>query len=636
VRTGSGLARRMLIASCLLSVIVVGTLAMLYATVAGQRDAARMASRSETARGSANHLERLVVDLETSQRGLIITGDRRYLGPWNVSRASIPSEIAELRTAADASGPGQARRAAELARAATSYLNDYSAPLVADAQRDPAAVRASHRTEEGDRRMAGLRTRFDRFVTAQRKIVAAQSARADAAAARAVAVAVGGTAAWLLLILLFAAYMSRVIVRPVRRAAGMADALAGGDPSVRMPETAPAEVGVLERAFNTMADTLEENRAGLQRNAEEQEALRRVATLVARGVPPDEVFNAVAREMGSLLGLTHAGTLRFDPDNMFTVVGSWGLAGPRDPMVPIGSRWSLEGDSCSSRVARTGRPSRIDYYPTVDSDIGRWSYGKGLTCGVGSPIVVDQRVWGLMVGLSTSEDPLPEGIENRMLDFTELIGMAIANTESREELRASRARVVTASDETRRRIERNLHDGTQQHLISLGLELRAVEEAVPDAPTRQRIADSARRLNEIVEDLQEISRGLHPAILSHAGLEPALRALRRRSGVPMELGLSLPRRLPEPIEVAVYYTVSEAVTNAAKHAGASSVRVGVEAREKTVCLSVSDDGVGGAGPGEGSGLLGIRDRVEALGGRIQITSPAGEGTSLRAEIPINR
>jgi signal transduction histidine kinase len=305
-------------------------------------------------------------------------------------------------------------------------------------------------------------------------------------------------------------------------------------------------------------------------------------------------------------------------------------------MVPIGTRWSLEGDSCSSRVARTGRPCRISYHPSLDSEIGRWSCAKGLTGGVGSPIVVDKRLWGSMVGLTTSKEPMPEGIEDRMLEFTELIGMAIANTESREELRASRARVVSASDETRRRIERNLHDGTQQHLISLGLELRAIEETLPDERTQGRIADSIRRLNEIVEELQEISRGLHPAVLSRAGLEPALRALRRRSGVPMELGLNLPGRLPEPVEVAVYYTVSEAVGNAAKHAGASCVHVGVEARDETVSLSVTDDGVGGAGLGRGSGLLGIQDRIEALGGHIQITSPIGKGTSLRAEIPISR
>jgi signal transduction histidine kinase len=338
--------------------------------------------------------------------------------------------------------------------------------------------------------------------------------------------------------------------------------------------------------------------------------------------------------MGRLMGVTHAGTLRFDPDDMLTVVGSWGLAGPRDPLVPIDSRWSLEGDSVSSRVVRSGRPARITYRPSVDSDVGQWSYASGFRSAVGSPIVVDQRLWGIMIALTMSADPLPEGTEERMLEFTELVGTAIANTQGREELRASRARVVTASDETRRRIERNLHDSTQQHLISLGLELRAIEGMVPEEEARKRIADSSRRLTEILEELQEISRGLHPAILSRGGLGPALKALSRRSGVPMELDLDLPGRLPEPVEVAVYYTVSEAVTNAVKHAGASAVQVGIEVRDEAVRLSVIDDGVGGAGYGDGSGLIGIRDRVEALGGRIRITSPAGQGTSLRAEIPM--
>jgi signal transduction histidine kinase len=636
MRTGSGLARRMLIASCLLSVIVAGTFAVLYMTIISVRDSQRLASHCWNVLASANRLERLVVDLESGERGFIMTGDRHYLRPWNSARAAIPGEAIKLRELANASKPEQGRHATEIANAGESYLRDYSVPLVQTAERDLASARTGARAADGERRLSTIRTRFDRFVASQHKIIVGESTSADTAASRALLVSAGGAAAWLLLILTFAGYLTRVIARPVRSAAMMAHDLAHGDLTVRMPESSPAEIGVLERAFNTMARTLQANRAAVHQNAEEQQALRRVATLVARGVAPEEVFNAVSAEVSHLMGVAYAGTIRFEPDNAMTIIGSWGQSGAADPLVPVGTRWSLDGESVSSRVARTGRPTRMRNYGVATSEIGKWSYAHGFRSGVGCPIVVDKRLWGVMIALTMSEDPLPEGTEERLLAFTELIGTAIANAETREELRASRTRVVTTSDETRRRIERNLHDSTQQHLLSLGLELRAIEEKVDDPHARKRLEDSSRRLTEIVEDLQEISRGLHPAILSRAGLGPALKALRRRAGVPMDLDLNLPGRLPEQVEVAVYYTVSEAVTNATKHAEATGVQIQVNVRDGRAWLCVRDDGVGGADYGDGTGLIGIRDRVEALGGRIRLTSPAGKGTSIEAEIPIKR
>jgi signal transduction histidine kinase len=240
-----------------------------------------------------------------------------------------------------------------------------------------------------------------------------------------------------------------------------------------------------------------------------------------------------------------------------------------------------------------------------------------------------------MAAASTRPDPVPTATESSIAAFTELLGTAVAKADSRAELTASRARIVTAADETRRQLERDLHDGVQQRLVSLGLELRAAEAALPpDDELRAQLAHTASGLTGALEDLVEISRGIHPAILAAGGLGAALKTLARRSAVPVELDLRSDRRLPERIEVAAYYVVSEALTNAAKHAHASVVHVDVDADDSLVQLAIRDDGRGGADPVGGSGLIGLTDRVEALGGRIELASPAGHGTSLVARIPI--
>jgi signal transduction histidine kinase len=252
-----------------------------------------------------------------------------------------------------------------------------------------------------------------------------------------------------------------------------------------------------------------------------------------------------------------------------------------------------------------------------------------------SPITVEGRLWGtLRVG--SVRGPLPADTEQRPVDFTELIATAIANAESRSALAASRAQVVAAADETRRRIERDLHDGIQQRLVSLGLELRmAQSEVAAVAPeSGQELSRVAEELKGAIDDLREMSRGIHPAVLSEGGLGPALRTLARRSAVPVDLELGAEERLPEPVEVAAYYVVSEALTNTVKHARASHARVAVQQRDGVLWLSVGDDGVGGAEPARGSGLIGLRDRVEALGGSIQVTSHSGEGTVIAVELPL--
>ena len=452
----------MVIASGVVLVIVAAAFAVLLVAIEDMRDSARQADHSQAELTAAAALERRVVDLESGARGFVITGEERFLGPWTAARRAIPGDSMRLVGLTD--NAEQRRRAEGIARAVARYLEDYSIPLVAAARRGDPSASSVPATAAGKRRLDAIRARFDRFVATERALVTKGQETADDDARKAVIAASAGLAGSIVLILLFCGYLTRAIVLPLRRAARMANQLAEGDLAVRMPETGVAEIGELERAFNTMAASLEESHA---------------------------------------------------------------------------------------------------------------------------------------------------------------------------DLRESRARVVAASDETRRRIERDLHDGTQQRLVSLGLEIRAAEAMSPAELTelRSQLSRAAGGLTEAVEELQEIARGIHPAILSKGGLGPALRTLARRSPIPVELQLNTDSGLPQPIEAAAYYVVSEALTNAAKHSRASAVWVDVETQDGGVRISIRDDGVGGAAPSRGSGLLGLKDRVEALGGEIELDSSSGNGTSLRVAIP---
>jgi signal transduction histidine kinase len=287
-------------------------------------------------------------------------------------------------------------------------------------------------------------------------------------------------------------------------------------------------------------------------------------------------------------------------------------------------------------VFETGRPARIDRY--AESSSGPHSAAPreaGIRSAVGSPIIVEGRLWGVIFAGSTLEQPLPPDTEAQLAGFTELVATAISNTESRSELAASRRRIVAASDEARRRIERDLHDGTQQRLVSLALAARAAEtDAAADRDDlRAELSRIAAGLADAVAELQEFSRGIHPATLAERGLGPALRTLARRSAVPVDLDVTTNARYPEPIEIAAYYVASEALANAMKHAQASQVQVRLAARDGRLLLSIRDDGVGGADPARGSGLAGLADRVEALGGSIQIHSVAEAGTHIAVDLP---
>jgi signal transduction histidine kinase len=380
----------------------------------------------------------------------------------------------------------------------------------------------------------------------------------------------------------------------------------------------------------------EHSRDELRNLADLQAALRRVATLVARGVDPSEVFSAVADELARCLDVHHATLFRLEPDGTGLL-----LAGHHETdgtKMLVGQRLPLDGESVAARVFRTGRPARMDSHEHDNAPGPAAEYIRrlGMRSGVGVPIMVDGRVWGAAIVGSAQPDPLPPDTESRVGDFADLVTTAIANAEAHAQLTASRARIVAAGDEARRRFERDLHDGAQQRLVSLGLKLRSAEASVPPdlGSVREQLAEIVEGLTGLSTDLQEISRGIHPAILSRGGLGPALKTLARRSSVPVELGLGVDQRLPESVEVAAYYLVAESLTNAAKHAQATEVTVTVDTDGPNLRLSIRDDGIGGADSGKGSGLTGLTDRVEALGGHLQISSPTGSGTSLLATIPL--
>jgi signal transduction histidine kinase len=407
-----------------------------------------------------------------------------------------------------------------------------------------------------------------------------------------------------------------------------------------LEETLPADTEARLASFTELLATAianAESRTRLSRLAAEQTALRRVATLVARGVPPEELFAAVTEEVGRLLGAHLAGMARYESDDAVavTVLATWAAEGEQHPLVP--GPWPLEGGDLASTVFQTGRPVRIDDYHGVPGRIAAFVRDElGVSSSVASPIVVEGRLWGvLFLHSKQTRQPLAPDTESRLTAFTELIATAIANAESRAALAASRARIVAAADETRRRIERDLHDGVQQRLVSLMLELQSAQamERGETGELKAQLARTARGLAGVMEELREISHGIHPAVLSNGGLGPALRALARRSAVPVELDLRAGRRLPEQVEVAAYYAVSEALANAAKHARASVVQVELDTDDAMVRVAIRDDGIGGADPARGSGLVGLSDRIEALGGALEVTSSADGGTTLLIEIP---
>jgi signal transduction histidine kinase len=343
--------------------------------------------------------------------------------------------------------------------------------------------------------------------------------------------------------------------------------------------------------------------------ADEQAALRRVATLVAGEAPPSRVFAQVTEEVGRLLGLPAASVLQYDWEREATVVGAWSERGA--PLFPVGATLDLDGDTVLANVLRGG-------------------------AAVAAPVSVGGRPWGALVAATVSDEALPEGLEQRLRDFADLIAQALANADAYEKLAASRARLVAVGDAERRRLERNLHDGAQQRFVSVALGLSMIAAKLESDPraARETLSAAQADLTRGLAELRELARGIHPVILTERGLGPALDALLARAPIPVMIAELPDERLTPQVEAAVYYVVAEAITNVGKYAQASSATVSIARANGRATVTVSDDGVGGADPARGSGLHGLAARVEALNGRLEVDSPPGRGTRVTAEIPL--
>jgi signal transduction histidine kinase len=376
----------------------------------------------------------------------------------------------------------------------------------------------------------------------------------------------------------------------------------------------------------------------LRELAAEQAALRRIATLVAGDAKPDRVFEEVTAEAAQTLGASAASLARFDPGNMVTFIGAWSQTGTL--AFPVGSSMMLDGAGVLAAVRETGEARRIQRYEALAGPVAERmaSFGYGSAAAV--PIKLGGNIWGALVAAAQGDAPFPIGTERRLADFAELVAQALANADAYRKLADSRARIVEVTDSERRRLERNLHDGAQQRLVSLALQLRLVKTVMKkDASTAESLLTRAGdELEHALDELRELARGIHPATLTRHGLHTALTALTERASIPVRITRIPTERLPEAVEVAIYYLVAEAITNVAKYAQATQATVVVERSEKDghVTIVVEDDGVGGADPGNGTGLVGLTDRIEALAGRLHVDSPRGRGTRLTAVIPFPR
>jgi GAF domain-containing protein len=371
-----------------------------------------------------------------------------------------------------------------------------------------------------------------------------------------------------------------------------------------------------------------ETRSGLARLAEEQAALRRVATLVAHGAAPEDVFAAVANEVGRLLSVDMANVCRYEPDGTVTFVAS---AGER---FPVGSRWPLRETNLATLVFETGRPARIDDYADATGSLAEGIREEGIRSAVGTPIIVEGRMWGFMAAGSAQEQPLPPDTEERLASFTGLVATTISNTEARAEVAASRARLVAATDDERRRVVRDLHDGAQQRLIHTIITLKLLSDALQNdedaAPAL--VSEALENAEQANAELRELAHGILPTVLTNGGLPAGVDALASRTPMPVAIDMSV-GRLPAAVEATAYFVVAEALTNVAKHARAGHAEVMVRIEDGTLTVQVRDGGIGGARP-DGSGLVGLRDRVAALDGRLRVESPADGGTLVEAAIPL--
>jgi signal transduction histidine kinase len=324
--------------------------------------------------------------------------------------------------------------------------------------------------------------------------------------------------------------------------------------------------------------------------------------------------------------------VRFDQETA-VVVGSWNDREGRGIEVGTLVPYS-DPDSPVYRVSHEG--GRVDDYAEIAGEAARLTRLAGYRSSVMAPITADGRLWGALAVFSASADHFPADAQQRLADFTSLVALALESAEAHDQLTASRARIVEAGVAERRRLERNLHDGAQQRLVTLAVHLRIAQESLRDDPAAAELmlTSVGEDLKLALEELRELARGLHPAVLTDRGLEPALHSLANRAPFPVEIVGVLATRLDEAVEAAVYYVVAESLTNAAKHADASGARVEISATDGEVVVEISDNGSGGASIDRGAGIRGLVDRIEALGGRLDLTSPLAGGTVVRAALPL--
>jgi signal transduction histidine kinase/CHASE3 domain sensor protein len=766
-----GLTARMVVASGCLAIIVGGAFAVVLLAINDLRGTTELRRQTREALVAAETLDKHLVDLETGLRGFVITREESFVEQIEVARAALPASARTLERLA-AEEPIQLTRVQRVVRAMNDYVREYAMPLVDAVRADDPSAHSVERTVTGKQRLDALRAGLTSFGESERSRLSTRDADVEEASRRATAAAAVGVAGSVLLIILFSGWLNRVIVRPLRRAAGMANRLAGGDLGARMPEHDVAEIGELERSFNVMAGSLESNRDELASLLAEQAALRRVATLVATGAPPGKVFAATATEVGRLLG-GHATTLgRYEHDATMTVLA---LESDSDLGVRVGARLKLDGESAMVAVSRTGKAARVENYDVTTGTLADLARRGGLQSAVGAPIVVEGRLWGavvvaardaplpadtegrlqgftelvattianaesrtalrqvsdqqaalrrvatlvaqaappeevfttvagelarllgadsavvarldpdgattvvarsgdaedappaIMAGLvetrravrvddngggssvatpvlvggrlwgativATAEDPLAADTEQRMADFTELVATAIANADGRAQLVASRVRLLTAADEARRRVVRDLHDGAQHRLANTIMTLKAAQEATrADDATDELLAQAIDQTEQANAELRELAHGILPPVLAHGGLRAGVNSLVARVHLPVEVSVE-DERFPPQIEANAYFVVAEALTNVVKHSHARRAEVKVWVEQGALRLDVLDDGVGGA-RSDGTGLVGINDRLAALGGRLRVESPPGGGTRVGATLPL--
>jgi signal transduction histidine kinase len=367
---------------------------------------------------------------------------------------------------------------------------------------------------------------------------------------------------------------------------------------------------------------------------EQQAAIRRVATLVATEVDSQHLFDSVCEELAAVLGVDCSDVVRFEGDGTATVVGGW--AAPGAPQFPVGMSIPIDAETVTGKLYATARPQRVDDYSSIDGELAERLRAYGFQSVVGAPIFVAGRLWGGLMASSAVANVFADTTEEQIADFAELVTAALANADAREQLAASCARVVEAGYEERRRLERDLHDGAQQELVRAVMTLKAAEQRLSpeDDGARELVGAAFEQVQAGLRDLRELAQGIHPSVLTDRGLRPAIEVLATRSPILVEIGEVPEERLPASVETTAYFVVAEALTNVAKHAHCEVAAVSVRQVGEAVIVEVRDDGVGGADAAVGSGLRGLRDRVGALGGTLDIDSPPGRGTVVAAKLSL--